>query len=76
MPSSLSLSNSRAAINPYGSSVILQGAGRSTRHRPLSLFGPVVLKKAVRDNLFLVNIVGDVDGLSKAMLLIGSEEIA
>jgi len=40
-----------------------------------SLFGPVVLKKAVRGKLFLVNIVGDVDGLSKGMLLIGNEKI-
>jgi hypothetical protein len=40
-----------------------------------SPFGPVVLKKA-RGKLSLVNIVGDVDGLSKGMLLIGSEKIA
>jgi len=38
-----------------------------------SFFGPVVLKKAVRGKLSLVNIVEDVDGLSEGMLLIGSE---
>jgi hypothetical protein len=40
-----------------------------------SLSSPVVLRKA-RGKLSLVNIVGDVDGLSKGMLLIGSEKIA
>jgi hypothetical protein len=38
MQSSLSLAESKAAINP--SPVILQGAGRGPRHRPLFTFRP------------------------------------
>jgi len=51
----------------------LQGAGSP---RGIARLSPVVLKKAVRGKLSLVNIVGDVDGLSKVMLLTSSEKIA
>jgi hypothetical protein len=43
---------------------------------PAFHFGGVVLKKAIRGKLSLVNIVGDINGLSKEMLPIGSEKIA
>jgi hypothetical protein len=75
MPSSLA--KSKAAITPElrhstRRRKSVEDAQRITR---LSLFGPIVLKNAVRGMLSLVNIE-DVDGLSKGMLLMDSEKLA
>jgi hypothetical protein len=43
-----------------------QGIARS------SLFGPVVRKEAVQGKFFIVNLVRDVDGISKGMLLLAA----
>jgi hypothetical protein len=45
-------------------------------HKASPAFHVSALKKAIQGKLSMVHIVGDIDGLSYGILLIGSEKIA